>query len=57
MSAVASRDTANSPTLFFGASTGGNIQSPSEAGNTTSGVPLGEGILLQDVSSPHKRMG
>ena len=41
---------ANSSTLYLVAghtNTGGNIQAPTEAGDTTCGVPLGEGLLLK----------
>ena len=35
------------------ANTGGNIQAPTEAGDTTCGVPLG-GLLLHHISGPQK---
>ena len=54
------RVTANSSTLYLGAghtNTGGNIQTPTETGDTTCGVPLGEGLLLKHISGTQKGWG
>ena len=52
------RITTNSSTLHLGAgytNTGGSSQTSPETGNTTCGVPLGEGLLLQHFPGPQKR--
>jgi len=54
------RVTTNSSSLYLGAghtNTEGNIQTSSEAGNTSCGVTLGEGLLLQHISGPQKGWG